>query len=117
MNFSLLFIQQAHEVVVLLNGLDGFDEDRLAARTTAMDHARNAALLLDLDRDHEALAADGDEFVLDGATFGEAPQVAAQRILNGAALLFDLTTNAGEFGRGAIFEGAIGLNLVLKIAA
>ena len=44
-------------------------------------------------------------------------QVAAQRVLNGAALLFDLATNAGEFGRGAIFEGAIGLNLVLKIAA
>ena len=82
----------------------------------AVDDALHAALLLDLDGDDEALAADGDQFVLHGAAFGEAAEIAAQRFLNGAALLLDLAADAGEFGRGVVVERAVGLNLVAEVA-
>ena len=95
MNLDELFFEQADEFVVLLDGFKRLDVDGLAAGAGAVDDALHAAFLLDFDGDHETLAADGDEFVLDGAAFGEAAQVAAQRILNGAALLFDLAADAG----------------------
>ena len=74
----------------------------------------NAALLLDLDGNDEALAANGDEFVLHGAAFGEAAEVSAQRFLDRAALFFDLAADASQFGRGPVFERAIGLDLVAE---
>ena len=77
MNLGLFFIQQADQFVVLLDGFEGLDKYCLSAGTGAVDHALHAAFLLDFDRDHEALAADGDQFVLHGAAFGEFPQVAA----------------------------------------
>ena len=79
-----------------------------------MHHALHAAFLLDFDRDHKALAADGDQFVLHGAAFGEFPQVAAQRFLDLTLLLFDLAANAAEFGRSAIVECAVGQDLVME---
>ncbi len=71
MDLRLLFVEQAHQLVVLLDGLERLDEDGLAAGAGAVDDALHAALLLDFHRNHEALAADGDEFVLHGAAFGK----------------------------------------------
>ena len=81
-----------------------------------MDHALHAAFLLDFYGDDEAFAADGDQFVLHRAAFGEAAQISAQRFLNGAALLFDFAANAREFGRGFVVERSIGLDLVAELA-
>jgi hypothetical protein len=81
-----------------------------------VNYALDAAFLLDLDGDDEAFAADGDEFVLHGAAFGEAAEISAEGILDGAALSFDFAADAGEFGRGVIFECAVGLNFVAEEA-
>ena len=117
MDLGLFFIQQAHQFVVLLDGFERLDKDGLSAGTGAVHHALHAALLLDFYRDHEALAADGDQFVLHRAAFGEFPQVAAQRFLNLAFLLLDLAANAAQFGRRAIVERAVGQNLVAERSA
>ena len=78
MNLGLLFVEQAHQFVVLLDGFEGLDEDGLSAGAGAVDHALDAAFLLDFDGDHETLAADGDQFVLGGAAVGKAAEIAAQ---------------------------------------
>ncbi len=115
-NLGQFFFQQAHEFVVLLDGFQGLDEDGLAAGTGAVDDSLHAAFLLDLHGDDEAFAADGDEFVLHGAAFGEAAEISTERFLNRAALFFDLAADAGQFGRGFVFERAVGLNLVAEVA-
>ena len=112
MNLGQLFVEQADQFIILLDGFQRFDEYGLAAGAGAMDNALHAAFLLDLYGDDEALAADGDQFILRCAAFGELAQISAQRFLNAAALLFDVAANAGELRRGAIFERAIGLNFV-----
>ena len=116
MNLAELFFEQADQFVVLLDGFQRLDEDGLAAGAGAVDHALHAAFLLDFDGDDEALAADGDQFVLHRAAFGEAAKISAERFLDGAALLFDFAADAGEFGRGFVFERAVGLNLVAEAA-
>src|SRR4029077_7293279 len=67
MDLGLFFIEQTDKFVVLLDGFERLEKDRLAARTGAVDDALYAPFLLDFDRDHKALAADGDELVLHGA--------------------------------------------------
>src|SRR5215469_7202175 len=96
-DLGLLFVEQAHQVVVLLDGLDRLDEDRLAARTAAVNHAGNAPLVLDLDRNDETLAANRDQFILHGSAFAQPAQIPAQGILNGALLLLDLAPDTREF--------------------
>ncbi len=64
MNFGLLFFEQADEVVVELDGFEGFHVDGLAGGAGAVDDSLDAALELGFNRDDEALAADGDELVL-----------------------------------------------------
>ena len=114
MNFGQLFFEQADQFVVLLDGFEGLDENGLAAGAGAVHDALHAALLFDFDGDDEAFAADGDEFVLHGAAFGEAAQISAQGFLNRAALFFDLAANAREFGGSFVVERAIGLDLVAE---
>ena len=111
-DLALLVFEQADEFVVLLDGFQGFDEDGLAAGAGSVDDALDAAFLLGFHGDDEAVAADGDEFVLQGAAFGEAAQIAAQRVLDGAVLPFDFAADGGEFGRGVVVEGAVGRELV-----
>ena len=74
-DFGLLFFQQPHQLVVLLDGLQRLDEYRLAAGADPVHHAVDALLLLDLDGNHEPLAADGDQFVLHRARVGQPAQV------------------------------------------
>ncbi len=115
-NLRELLFEQANEFVILLDGFHWLDENRLTAGTGTVDDALDAAFLLDLDGDDEALSADGDEFVLHGAAFGEAAQVSAQGFLNGATLLFHFAADAGKLGRGFVFERSIRLNLVAEVA-
>ena len=116
MDLGLFFIEQAHQFVVLLDGFERLDEDGLTAGTGAVHYALHPALLLDFDGDHKTLAADGDQFVLHGAAFGEFPQVAAQRFLDLTLLLLDLTPNAAQFGRSAIVERPVRQDLVAEPA-
>src|ERR1700686_2127820 len=116
MNLRLFVIEQAHEFVVLFDGFERLDENGLPAGTSAVNHALHAALLLDLDGNDEALAADGDQLILHRAAFGQTPQVCAKGILNPTALLFDLAANPRQFSRSMVFQRAIGLNLVAKIS-
>ena len=71
MDLGLLVVEQAGELVVLLDGLHGLDEDGLAAGAGAVKDAADLALELGLDGDDEALAAHGDEVVLRAAAFAE----------------------------------------------
>ncbi len=48
---GLFFFDQPHQLVVLLDGLERLQVNRLAARTGAMHHAGNAPLMLRLDRE------------------------------------------------------------------
>src|SRR5229473_8572230 len=116
MNLGLLFIEQAHEFVDLLDGLERLDKDSLSAGTCAVDDALHASFLLDFHRDHETLAADGDQFILHGPAFGEFAQVAAQRFLDLALLFFGVAANAAKLGGGTIVERAVRQNLVVKRA-
>ena len=47
-NLGQLFFEQAYELVVLLDGLQGLDEYRLAAGAGTVNYALDAAFLLDL---------------------------------------------------------------------
>ena len=98
MNLDEFFFEQPDEFVVLLDGLHRLDKHGLSAGACAVDDALYAAFLLDLDWDDEALAADGDEFVLNRAAFGEMAQISAERFLDGAALLFNVAADACQFG-------------------
>src|SRR5208283_2589311 len=116
MNLGLFFVEQADQFVVLLDGFERLDKDGLSAGTGSVHYALDTAFLLDLYRDHEALAADGDEFILHGAPFGQLAQVAAQRFLNLPFLLFDFAANAAQLGRSAIVKRAVGQDLVTERA-
>src|SRR6266853_4085325 len=115
-DFGLLFFQQTDEIVVLLNGFQRLDKHGLAAGAGAVHHAINTLTLLGFYGDDEALTADGDQLVLDGAAFGEPAQVAAQRFLYDALLLFHLAADARELSGGAVVKRAIRLDLVAEVA-
>ena len=93
-DLGLLVVQQPHQVVVLLDGLQRLDEDGLPARRRSVGHALHAPTLFDLHRDHEAIPANRDQLVLHGPALREPAQVAAQRFLNRAFLLLDVAPDA-----------------------
>ena len=116
MDLGLLFIEEAHQFVVLFDGFKRLDEHGLAAGRRAVSHALHAAALLDLDRNDEAVSADGDQFVLHGAVVGEAAQIRLERSLDSAALALDVAADAGQLGRGVVVKRAVRQDLVVKIA-
>ena len=71
MNLRLLFVEQAHQFVVLLDRLQRLDKNGLAARTGSMHHALHAPFLLNLYGDDKALAADRHQLVLHRAVLGQ----------------------------------------------
>ena len=68
-DFGLLLVEEAEEFVVGLDGLHWLDEDSLAGGGRAVDDAGDAAAEFGLDGDDEAIAAEGDDLVLDSAGF------------------------------------------------
>ena len=107
MDFGLLFVEEADELVVLLDGFHGFDEDGLAGGGGAVDDAGNLAFELGFDGDDEALAAYGDDVVgvgAGGAFFAEGAGGAAEAGLDGAVLGFHGAADAAEFGAGVVGE-------------
>src|SRR5216683_6053976 len=69
MNLGLLFIEQADELVVLLDGFERFDEYGLSGRRRTVDDARYLPFELGFDRNDKSVAADGDEIFLGAAAF------------------------------------------------
>ena len=114
MDLGQFVVEQANQFVILLDGLERLYEDGLSTGTGTVDHSLDAAFLLYFDRNYEALAADGDQFVLYRATFGELSQMAAERFLDLTFLFFDFAANAAEFGRSAIIERSVGEDLVAE---
>ena len=114
MDFRLFFIEEPHHLVVLLNGFEGLDKHRLAARAGPVNHSLHAPLLLYLHRDHKAFTANRDQLILHPSALGQLPQIAAQGLLNHPPLLFNLPANARQLRGGAILERAVGQNLVAK---
>src|SRR6185312_8953258 len=88
MDFRLFLFDEAHQLVVLLDGFKRLDVNRLSRRTGAVNHAGDAALELAAHRNDEALAADGDQFVLRGSFAGELAQSGAQALLDDPLLAF-----------------------------
>jgi hypothetical protein len=72
MNLRLLFLQQSHQLVVLLNSFERLNKHGLPAGTGAVHHALHAALLLNFYRNDEALAAYRNQFVLNRSALGQA---------------------------------------------
>src|SRR6185312_5446594 len=64
MDFRLLFLEEADELVVLLDGFKRFHINRLSRRAGAVNDAGDTALKLAAHGNDEALAADGDDVVL-----------------------------------------------------
>ena len=60
MDLGLFLVEKAYELVVLLDGFQGLDEDGLAAGAGSVDYSLDAAPLLGLDGNDEAVATDGD---------------------------------------------------------
>ena len=79
-DLGLFFVEEADELVVLLDGFEGFHEDGLAGRRRAVNDAGNLALELGFDGNDEAVAANGDEVVLGAAAFGEAAEGFRRRL-------------------------------------
>ena len=115
MDFGLFFFQEPDEFIVLLDGFEGLDIDRLTGGTGAVDDAGDAALELAAHRDDEAVAADGDEVFLRGAFAGELAERGAEGIFDDALLAFLLAADAAEFGRGVVGKGAVGEDLALDV--
>ena len=115
MDLRLLIFQQAHQVVVLLDGLQRLDEYRLSAGRGAVRHALHPAALLHLHRNDEAFAANGDQLILHRAVLGKPPQIGAQRLLDGALLLLHVAANSRQLRRSLIVERAVGQDLVAEV--
>src|SRR5438067_13524064 len=78
MNLSLLFLQQSHELVILLNGFQWLDKDGLPARTRAVNYTLHPPLLLGLYGYNETLTPNGDQVRLNRTPFCQSPQICAQ---------------------------------------
>ena len=106
-DLGLLFIEEADELVILLDGLEGLDEDGLAGGGGAVDDAGNFAFELGFDGNDETLAAHGDDVVgvgAGGAFFAEGAGSAAETGLDGAMLGFHGAADAAEFRAGVVGE-------------
>jgi hypothetical protein len=75
-----------------------------------VDYAGDAALELGADGNDEAVAADGDEVLLGCAIAGKLAQGGSERLFNLALLALLLATDAVEFRRRVVGEGAVGLD-------
>jgi hypothetical protein len=107
---GLFFFDQPDQLVVLLDGLERLQVNRLAAGAGAMHHSGNAPLMLRLDRDDEALPAYGDQIFLGAAAFREPAQGAAQALFNRSLLALDLAADPPQIGRRVVAQRAIGFS-------
>ena len=113
-DLALLFVEQSLQLVVLLDGFERFHEYSLPGRGGPVNDAGNLAAKLRLHRNHEALAAHGDQIFLGGAFRRQRAQRFAQALLNDAMLALQRPPDAAQFVRGVVGERAIGLDLAAQ---
>ena len=73
MDLRILFLEEAHEFVVLFYGFKRLDKHCLSTGTGAVNDSIHAALLIRLHRDYEALTAYCDQLVLYRPALGKVP--------------------------------------------
>jgi hypothetical protein len=112
----LFFVEEANEFIVLLDGLEGFNEDGLARGGRTVDDSGHLTLELGLDWDDKTIAADGNEVVLSAPAFSQATERLAETLFDRAMLAFHGAADAAEFGRCVVVEAAIGFNLATQEA-
>ena len=115
-DLGLFVVEQARELVVLLDRLHWLEVDGLAAGAGAVKDAADFALELGLDGDDEALAAHGDEVALRFPAFAELCERLAEAFLDDAVLAGEGAADACEFGGGVVGERTVGLDLAAKRA-
>ena len=79
---SLLLFPQPNQLVVQVDGLQRFHEQRMPAAAGAVDDAVHFALLARHHRNHEAIVAKRDELFLQRAVVMMCPQESLERGLN-----------------------------------
>ena len=94
MDFSLLLFDEANEFVVLLDGFEGLDVDRLPGRAGTVDDTGDAAFEFAANGDDESVTPDGDEVFLGCAVAGELAQRRAEGFFDLALLAFLLAADA-----------------------
>src|SRR5581483_7019653 len=110
MDLGLFVVEQARELVVLLDGFHGLEIDGLAAGAGAVQDAAALTLELGFDGDDEALAAHGDEVALCAAAFAELGERFAQALFDDAVLACDGAADVRELWAGVIGERAVGFD-------
>ena len=106
---GLLFFDQPHQLIVLLDGLERLQVNRLPAGGGAMHHPGNTPLMLRLHRDHKTLPADSDQVLLRAASFRETPQSTAQAFFDHSLLAFHLPADSPQIGGRIIAQRAVGI--------
>ena len=97
LHLCLLFLQQAHQLVVLLNGLQRFDEHGLTAGADAMNDSLHAPLVLGFHRNDKAFAANGDRVRPAAFRLSESRRRSSpQGFLDEQALPLNFTAYAGQ---------------------
>src|ERR1700722_2789760 len=112
-NLFVFFFDEAHQLVVLLDGFERLHIHRLPGRTGAVHHAGDAPLEFAAHGNDEAVAANGDEVVLRRAFRAELAERCAWALFDDAPLPVLLAANAAEFRRSIVSQRAIRLNLAL----
>jgi len=75
-----------------------------------VNHAADCAASVGADRNHKALAANGDEVFLGCAIGGELAQGCTQAFFNEPLLAVLFAADAAQLGRGVVGQRAVGLN-------
>jgi hypothetical protein len=114
MDLRLLFVEQTYKFVVLLDGIERFDEYGLPGRGRTVNDSGNLAFKLGFDGDDEAVAADGDEVFLGTAAFAQAAQRFAQALFNRTVLAFYRSADTAKLRRCVVVEAAVGFDLATK---
>ena len=115
MHFSRFLFAQPHQFVVEVDCFERLDEQRMAARTGAVDHPVQFAPLPGDHRHHETLIADGDELFLEDAFLAVRLQEAFERFLNRLFLPLRVAAQARQRHTGVIGHRAIGQDLAFQV--
>ncbi len=106
---GLFFFDQPHQLVVLLDGLERLEVNRLAAGGGAMYHAGNAPLVFRLHGNHKSLPANRDQVLLCAPAFAKTTESTAQALFNHSLLALDLAADAAQISRCVVAERAVGI--------
>ncbi len=109
--FALLLVAEADEVVVQADRFERLDEESLAGAAGAVDDAIHFALLAGDDGNDEAVVANGDEVLAQGAVAAMGAEERFERGADGFLSLLDFAAKAAESHAGVVGQRSIGENL------